>query len=123
METIISISKIFLVLLLIITPVFTLKTTIDTKYSFIKYLFYSIVFTSIIMLFLAWCSYYSLEILLYHYDYAFEPMNIKERFTNVSDENIDRVNSLLRDSLGVGWPLKDILFRIDFIKKPLKYYL
>ncbi|NQX82460.1 MAG: hypothetical protein HRT66_10765 [Flavobacteriaceae bacterium] len=114
METIITITKLLLIILLVGVPFWILKKTKGTKYRFFKYIIPSTILTSAVILFSVWWAHYSIGILLSHYEYLSEPMIPKERFINVSTENMYRVNQLIDDWTGVGWPFKAILFSIVY---------
>lgn len=70
------------------------------------YLILGISITSILILIFAWWSDTSNKMLLSHYGYDFEAMNVTERFENVSAQNMERVKRLEVSMMGIGWPLK-----------------
>lgn len=91
---------------LIIFPIFILNKLYKRriKNTLFSYLAISLITTFCLCLFIAWWSNFSKEILLSHYGYDFDPMN--DHLKNVKIENLNRVKSLRKSIMGVGWPLK-----------------
>ncbi|MCZ4694559.1 hypothetical protein DWB61_05840 [Ancylomarina euxinus] len=86
----------------------------NVKYTFLAYLTLGLIITASIVLAFAWWADISNKILLSHYGYDFDAWNDTDRFTNVTKENMARVKSLESNMLGIGWPLKAILFYIFY---------
>ncbi len=57
----------------------------------------------------AWWADYSDQLLMSHYGYDFDAMNDTERFQNVENENLEKVQQLEIGIFGIGWPLKAIM--------------
>jgi hypothetical protein len=111
MQIITTTISFILLVALIVFPLFLINklNKLNMKYNFIVYLISAIIISSILVLFFAWWSDYSNEILLAHYGYNFDAMNDIERFENVSTENLDTVKNLEMSMMGIGWPLKAIM--------------
>jgi amino acid transporter len=105
-----------LVIALIILPVVLLNKLYkrDSKKVFTIYIITAVTATFILVLILAWWSHFSIEILLSHYGYDADLLTETERLRNVSAENLDRVKTLDTSRMGIGWPLKAILFYIFY---------
>jgi hypothetical protein len=82
--------------------------------NFIGYIISGILITFILIVIMGWWGDFSNHFLLTYYGYDFEAMNSTEKFENVDVENVDKVNVLEKNMLGVGWPLKVIMFYIFF---------
>ena len=73
-----------------------------------NYLFVGVLIVSVVLLIGSWWGHYSTKLLMNHYGYDFEAMNRIDSFKNVSLKNLERVENLKKDYLGVGWPFKAI---------------
>ncbi|MFA9195720.1 hypothetical protein AAGV33_15010 [Flavobacterium sp. FBOR7N2.3] len=126
MENLIYSISLLLVIILIFFPSFLIYR-LKKQYSehvFTFYIVSGVIISSILMLVVAWWSYFSCEILLSYYGYDFElMMNNKERLKNVSPENLDKVKLLNQKRMGIGWPLKAIFGEIIYIPYLLIVYL
>ena len=125
MEIIITSISLILLTALLVSPSLIINqlNKLNVKYNFILYLISAIIITSILTLFFAWWSHYSDKIILSHYGYNFDSMNDFERFENVSAENLDKVNNLEISMMGIGWPLKAIMFYLVYCPYlPIVYF-
>jgi hypothetical protein len=95
----------------IISPIFIffIVNKSNIKFKFIAYLTIGFILTAIIMLTLAWWADTSDIMLLKHYGYNKDGMNETEFYGNVSPGNMDRVKSLEKNIMGIGWPVKAIM--------------
>jgi uncharacterized protein YacL len=111
MEIITSLVSFTLVIGLLVSPVLLIwrLNKLNLSYKFIFYLIIGILTTGIITLTFAWWAATSDQMLLEHYGYNFDAMNDSERFEKVSPDNIERVKSLEKSMMGIGWPLKAIM--------------
>ncbi len=111
MEIIITIVSLVLLVGLVLCPIFILKRISEAKfkYKFIPYLAIAIISTALITLTFAWWSYTSDRFLLAHYNYNIEGMNETEFYGKVSPENMERVKSLEKSIMGIGWQIKAIM--------------
>lgn len=116
MEILVKIITFTLLASLIASPFFVIYCFNKMKWrkNFIGYIILGILITFILIVIMGWWGDFSNHILLTHYGYNFEAMNSAERFENVDVENLDKVNVLEKNMLGVGWPLKVIMFYIFF---------
>ncbi len=91
---------------LIVTPIFILNKLYkrNKKNILLFYLIIGIITTFFLCLLIAWWSDFSTKILLSHYGYDFDPMN--DHFKNVAIQNLNKVQSLKKSMMGIGWPLK-----------------
>lgn len=105
-----------LVIALIIFPVILLNKLYkrSLKKVFITYIITAVTVTFLLVLTLAWWSHFSIELLLSHYGYNADLLTETERLRNVSAENLDRVKTLDSSRMGIGWPVKAILFYIFY---------
>ena len=93
-----------LLLMLIAFPIFLLlyfKNASKVK-RLVAFTCFSLVFSALLILLSAWWGYFANELLLLHYGYEFDPMSSFDRLSNVSDENIERVKSLVVSNKGIG---------------------
>jgi len=79
--------------------------------------------TFFLVLALAWWSHFSTELLLSHYGYYSGDLNETERMKNVAIQNLDKVNKLRISKMGIGWPLKAIMFYPFYFPYLLIVYL
>jgi hypothetical protein len=108
MEIITTIIDFILLIGLISIPILIIwrLNKVNIKYKFIAYLTIGIVITAVITLTFAWWADTSDRMLLAHYGYNIDGMNETEFYGQVSPENMERVKSLERSMMGIGWPLK-----------------
>ncbi|QBN17356.1 hypothetical protein [Flavobacterium nackdongense] len=125
MQIITTTISFFLLIGLIVSPSFIIYklNKLNVKNNFIFYLIFGIIITSILMLIVAWWSHFSTKILLSHYGYNFDSMNLIERFENVSAENLDKVKNLEISMMGIGWPLKAIMSYLVYCPYILIVYI
>ncbi|MCP2026249.1 hypothetical protein L1276_001393 [Flavobacterium sp. HSC-32F16] len=116
MENLNTALKFVFLIALIILPLLLLNKLYkrDLKMLFISYLLISAAITFVLVLIMAWWSHFSIELLLSHYGYDSYLLTETERLRNVSAQNIDRVKTLDSSRMGIGWPLKAILFYIFY---------
>lgn len=95
----------------------------NIRYKFVSYLIISIIITASITWIFAWWSYISDIMLLAHYGYNIDGMNAKEFYGHVAAENMERVKSLEKNIMGIGWPLKAILSYVIYMPYLLLVYL
>ncbi len=112
MEILISTIKFALAIALIACPILILNKLYkrNSNYTFITYLLLSTVVTFLLVIILAWWSDYSCQLLLSNYGYDLETLIDTERFNNVAIENLNRVKELDKSRMGIGWPLKALIF-------------
>jgi Tfp pilus assembly protein PilO len=112
MEILNTAIKFALLIALIISPIllFNKLRKQSFKYPFILYLISAVLITFFLVMVLAWWSHFSTELLLSHYGYYSGDLNETERMKNVAVENLDKVNKLRISKMGIGWPLKAIMF-------------
>ncbi|RXQ90404.1 hypothetical protein EO244_13420 [Ancylomarina salipaludis] len=118
METLLTLSKFLLLGLLIAFPFPLLKALrlrVGNKAYLLSYILLSLLFLGILMFLIAWWADQSQMILLSHYGFDHDAMSDVERFRHVAQENMERVKSLQRRSLGIGWPLKAMFGFVIFI--------
>jgi hypothetical protein len=116
MEDLNTAIKLAFLIILVISPILLLNKLYkcDLKMLFISYLITSIAITFSLVLIMAWWSHFSIELLLSHYGYDSNLLTEAERLKNVTAENLDRVKTLDSSRMGIGWPLKAILFYIFY---------
>lgn len=116
MEDLNTAIKLAFLIILVISPIILLNKLYkrDLKMLFISYLITSIAITFSLVLIMAWWSHFSIELLLSHYGYDSNLLTEAERLKNVTAENLDRVKTLDSSRMGIGWPLKAILFYIFY---------
>ncbi|OIV42324.1 hypothetical protein [Flavobacterium johnsoniae] len=116
MEDLNTAIKFAFLIILVISPILLLNKLYkrDLKMLFISYLITSIAITFSLVLIMAWWSHFSIELLLSHYGYDSNLLTEAERLKNVTAENLDRVKTLDSSRMGIGWPLKAILFYIFY---------
>lgn len=116
MEDLNTAIKFTFLIILVISPIILLNKLYkrDLKMLFISYLITSIAITFSLVLIMAWWSYFSIDLLLSHYGYDYNLLTETERLKNVTTENLDRVKTLKASKMGIGWPLKAILFYVFY---------
>lgn len=110
MEKLITLVSFSLFVGILLCPILLLRKIKTTKirYKFLAYLTIGLFLNAVIVLVFAWWSYTSDLMLLEHYGYDIDGMNEAEFYGNVIPENIDKVKSIQRSIMGIGWPLKAI---------------
>ena len=96
MEILTTSFSFFLLLTLIVSPLFIINRLdkLKLKNNFLLYLILGIIVTSLLTFLIGWWSDFSNKILLSHYGYDFEAMNDVERYKNVTKENLEKVKGL-----------------------------
>lgn len=104
--------KFILLIVIIMAPIILLNRLHKRhlKNTFVPYLIFGTIIMFPLLLSIAWWGDFSTRILLSHLGYNFEAMNNVERFKNVTIEDLVKVKNLEKEMLGIGWPLKAILF-------------
>jgi hypothetical protein len=112
MEIIINTIKLILVIITIGTPIILLNKLHkrQLKNTFIPYLMIGTITMLSIILSIGWWSDFSTTALLSNLGYNFDAMNDAERFKNVTLEDLEKVKNLEKKMLGIGWPVKAVLF-------------
>lgn len=125
MEATIDLISLTLIIVLIICPVIIIWTLNRNKirFKFLKYLIICSCIAAIVVLVYGWWVDYSNNKLLEHYGYNIDAINDNERFANVSFENMERVKSLEKSIMGIGWPLKVMINYILYSPYLLIVYL
>jgi hypothetical protein len=110
MEKLITLVSFSLFVGILLCPILLLRIIKTTKirYKFLAYLTIGLFLNAVIVLVFAWWSYTSDLMLLEHYGYDIDGMNETEFYGNVIPENMDKVKSIQRSIMGIGWPLKAI---------------
>lgn len=110
MEKLITLVSFSLFVGILLCPILLLRKIKTTKirYKFLAYLTIGLFLNAVIVLVFAWWSYTSDLMLLEHYGYDIDGMNETEFYGNVIPENMDKVKSIQRSIMGIGWPLKAI---------------
>jgi hypothetical protein len=110
MEKLITLVSFSLFVGILLCPILLLRKIKTTKirYKFLTYLTIGLFLNAVIVLVFAWWSYTSDLMLLEHYGYDIDGMNETEFYGNVIPENMDKVKSIQRSIMGIGWPLKAI---------------
>jgi amino acid transporter len=110
MEKLITLVSFSLFVGILLCPILLLRKIRTTKirYKFLTYLTIGLFLNAVIVLVFAWWSYTSDLMLLEHYGYNIDGMNEAEFYGNVIPENMDKVKSIQRSIMGIGWPLKAI---------------
>jgi amino acid transporter len=110
MEKLITLVSFSLFVGILLCPILLLRKIRTTKirYKFLTYLTIGLFLNAVIVLVFAWWSYTSDVMLLEHYGYNIDGMNEAEFYGNVIPENMDKVKSIQRSIMGIGWPLKAI---------------
>ena len=116
MENLNTALKFVFLIALIILPILLLNKLYkrNLKMLFISYLTITFAVTFVLVFIMAWWSHFSIDLLLSHYGYDSNLLTETERLRNVSAEIIDRVKTLDSSRMGIGWPLKAILFYIFY---------
>ena len=113
METLTTTISIIFLLGLIVFPIFLfikIKQQKKLKFVFWRYLIIGLLVTAIIIVILAWWADFSDQLLLNHYGYNFEATSWSDRFSQVSEENIQRVKQLEESHFFViGWQISAML--------------
>ncbi|MVN23467.1 hypothetical protein [Mucilaginibacter arboris] len=125
METLTTITSLFLLVGLALSPIFILRRLdkLKVKYKFIAYLTTGIVTTVFITLVFAWLTDVSDKMLLTHYGYNIDGMNEIEFYRQVFPENMERVKSLEKSVMGIGWPIKATMTYVIYFPYFLTVYL
>ena len=125
MKIIVTIITFIFLIALIGLPILIIKKLdkSNIKHKFIVFLSLSIIIGAILILVLAWWGNFSNKFLLSHYGYNFEAMNDKERFENVSTDNLELVKRLEIDMMGIGWPVKAFMSYIFYFPFLIVVYL
>jgi amino acid transporter len=110
MEKLITLVSFSLFVGILLCPILLLRKIKTTKirYKFLAYLTIGLFLNAVIVFAFAWWSYTSDLMLLEHYGYDIDGMNETEFYGNVIPENMDKVKSIQRSIMGIGWPLKAI---------------
>ena len=110
MEKLIAFVSFSLFVGILLCPILVLRKIKTTKImnKFLAYLTIGLFLNAVIVFVFAWWNYTSDIILLEHYGYDIDGMNETEFYGNVIPENMDKVKSIQRSILGIGWPLKAI---------------
>lgn len=116
MENLNTSLKFVFLIVLIISPILLLNKLYkrNLKTLFISYITTAIAVTFVLVLIMAWWSHFSIDLLLSHYGYNSNLLTETERLQPVAAENLDRVKTLYSTRMGIGWPLKAILFYIFY---------
>lgn len=125
MEIIFNVISLTLLIGLFLSPIFIVwrLNRFVIRYNFIIYLTFGILTTLAIALTFGWWTDYSDNKLLEHFGYNVNAMNDKERFEKVSPDNMEKVKSIERSLMGIGWPLKVILTYVFYSPYLLIVYL
>ncbi len=83
------------------------------KLHFLSFLLLGMLLSFFLTALLGWWSDFSNDLLLCNYGYDFEAMNAIDRIANVPEADLDKVKSLERNRMGMGWPVK-VLFTYVF---------
>jgi amino acid transporter len=110
MEKLITLVSFLLLVGILLCPILLLRKIKTTKirYKFLTYLTIGLFLNAVIVFVFAWWSYTSDLMLLEHYGYDIDGMNETEFYGNVIPENMDKVKSIQRSIMEIGWPLKAI---------------
>ena len=110
MEKLIAFVSFSLFVGILLCPILLLRKIKKTRirYKFLTYLTIGLFLNAVIVFVFAWWSYTSDLMLLEHYGYDIDGMNETEFYGNVIPENMDKVKSIRRSIMGIGWPLKAI---------------
>lgn len=125
MEILTTSFSFFLLLTLIVSPLFIINRLdkLKRKNNFLLYLILGIIVTSLLTFLIGWWSDFSNKILLSHYGHDFEAMNDVERYKNVTKENLEKVKGLEINMMGIGWPLKAIMTYVIYCPYLLIVYV
>ncbi len=125
MEVLFMIISFAILVGLILSPILIIRrlNKLNIKFKFVTYIIIGIVATSIITFIFAWWGYKSNRILLNHYGYNIDGMGENEYYGNILPENLDRVKSLEKNIMGIGWPLKAIMSYIFYCPYLLIIYI
>jgi hypothetical protein len=110
MEKLIAFVSFSLFVGILLCPILLLRKIKKTRirYKFLTYLTIGLFLNAVIVFVFAWWNYTSDIILIEHYGYNIDGMNEAEFYGNVIPENMDKVKSIQRSIMGIGWPLKAI---------------
>jgi hypothetical protein len=110
MEKLIAFVSFSLFVGILLCPILLLRKIKTTKIrnKFLAYLTIGLFLNAVIVFVFAWWSYTSDLMLLELYGYDIDGMNETEFYGNVIPENMDKVKSIQRSIMGIGWPLKAI---------------
>ena len=110
MEKLITLVSFSLFVGILLCPILLFRKIKTTKirYKLLTYLTIGLFLNAVIVFVFAWWSYTSDLMLLEHYGYDIDGMNETEFYGNVIPENMDKVKSIQRSIMGIGWPLKAI---------------
>lgn len=111
MDILINVISYTTLVLLIFLPIILAKLTVKLhlKSKYIIGRSALIILSLILLIFSAWWSDFSSQILLTQYNYNFDGMNETENFKNVKKIDIQKVAELKKSLMGIGWPLKAIM--------------
>ena len=111
MEFLVTAISLTLLVGLLISPILLLRfiNRTNIKYKFISYLTIGVFLTALLTIVFAWWAYTSDLLLLKNYGYNIDGMNETEFYGNVLPEKMDKVKSLEKSIMGIGWPLKAIM--------------
>lgn len=117
METITTIISLAFFIGLVLSPILIIGVLnkLNIRFKFIVYLTFGILITVIITLAFAWWLDKSNNMLLTHYGYNIDGMNESEVYGQVAPENKDRVKSLEKSIMGIGWPLKALMTYVVYL--------
>ena len=117
MEFFISACTFTLLLGLFISPVLLIRfiQRANIKNAFLFYMFIGVVIAAVLTTLFAWWTNTSDLLLLEHYGYNMDGMNETEFYGNVLPAHLKQVKNLEKNIMGIGWPLKAILFFVCFL--------
>lgn len=116
MEFLTSIFSIIILLVLFMSPILVLNflNKRNLNFKFLVYLILGVISTMALTCVFAWWVDTSNFMLLAHYGYNIDGMGEGETYGNVLPENMERVRSLRRSVMGIGWPLKAVFAFVTF---------
>ncbi|MFZ1664934.1 MAG: hypothetical protein WBO28_01710 [Flavobacteriales bacterium] len=95
----------------------------DGKYRIVTFLGIGIIISASLTMTYSWWMDASKQLLLQHYGYDYAADNDSTRLANVGPTDIDRVKSLERGLLGIGWPLKAMMMYVVYFPYLMIVYL
>ena len=109
MEVFVDIVSVLMLCALFLCPIIVIRYfhRSTVKYKFLAYVAVAGILTVFILTVLAWWRHFSLELLMTHYGYDFDYDAIP--YANVAPEDVERVEQLFNQLMGIGWPLRVIM--------------
>ena len=110
-------------LLILITIVFTPIVCVRKNYSFLKLYLVSVPIIFFILILGAYWPHFYTDVRLDLMGFEFDGMSDAERVKNVVPEMREEATRLYRSNMGIGWPMKAIIWMVILLPYPLIIWL